>query len=150
MTTHFEYKGYLGSAEVDIDGGVLVGRLRFIPDIITYSAHTAGELEAAFREAVEDYLTACKEEGVEPDLPCKGSFNVRTGPERHRSAVLAARRHDMSLNEFVCGAIDSAIADRPESRKVEVTVRLSREEIGTTGASEDAPTWKSFNVSTQH
>ena len=109
MTNQFEYGGYIGSAEVDAENHVLFGRLLFIRDAIGYSAETVEGLESAFREAVDDYLAACAEEGSEPDVPCKGSFNVRVGPERHRKVALAARSQGLGLNEFVCVALDDAI-----------------------------------------
>ena len=119
MKSHFEYAGYLGSAEVDAENGVLFGRLLFIRDAIGYSASTVEGLEQAFREAVDDYLELCKEDGSEPDVPCKGSFNVRVGPERHREAAIAARRMDLGLNEFVCFAVDNAIQARTVVHKYE-------------------------------
>jgi predicted HicB family RNase H-like nuclease len=109
MTDHFEYAGYFGSAEVDSENGILFGRLLFIRDAIGYQAATVPELKVAFREAVDDYLAACKEEGSEPDVPCKGSFNVRVGPERHRKVAIAARVAGEGLNDFVVHALDSAL-----------------------------------------
>jgi predicted HicB family RNase H-like nuclease len=110
---HFEYKGYIGSAEVDVQGGALVGKLLYIRDTITYSATSVPELESAFHEAVDDYLATCAEEASEPDSPCKGSFNVRIGPERHRSVAIAALRMGVGLNDFVCKALDSVIQPAP-------------------------------------
>jgi len=104
-----EYKGYFGSAEVDVEGNALVGKLLFMRDVITYSAATAKGLQKAFREAVDDYLETCKELGTEPDTPCKGTFNVRIGPELHRQVALIARTKGMGLNEFVREALASAI-----------------------------------------
>src|ERR1700726_3887523 len=95
MNKQFEYQGYIGSAEVDIENGLLFGRLLFIRDAITYNAATVEELKDAFHEAVDDYLAACEEDGSEPDVPCKGSFNVRVGPERHRKVAIAARNQDV-------------------------------------------------------
>jgi predicted HicB family RNase H-like nuclease len=112
MNELLEYAGYIGSAEVDSENGVLVGRLLFIRDAIGYEADTVPALVSAFREAVDDYLAACKEDGTEPDVPCKGSFNVRVGPERHRKAAIAARNADVSLNDFVAKAIDNALEPR--------------------------------------
>jgi predicted HicB family RNase H-like nuclease len=106
VNSQFEYKGYVGSAEIDIEGKALVGKLLFIRDTITYSALVIEDLEAAFHEAVDDYLAACAEEGTEPDFPCKGSFNVRIGPELHRKVAIAARRQGVGLNEFVCFALN--------------------------------------------
>lgn len=103
-----EYKGYIGSADVDMEGGAIVGKLLFIRDTITYSSTDLAGLRAAFEEAVDDYLATCQELGDAPDQPCKGSFNVRVGAARHRDAALAARAAGMTLNEYICHALDQA------------------------------------------
>ncbi len=68
MSAVLEYKGYVGSVEADLANRVVVGRLLFIRDSIAYSAASMVGVEAAFREAVEDYLAMCAEEGDEPDV----------------------------------------------------------------------------------
>lgn len=108
MSNTLEYKGYIGSAEVDAENGILCGRLLFIRDAIGYHGATVDELRQAFHEAVDDYVAACAEHGDEPDVPCKGSFNVRVGSERHRTAALRARQKGIGLNEYVCAALDEA------------------------------------------
>jgi predicted HicB family RNase H-like nuclease len=105
----FEHRGYIGSAEVDVDGGVLFGKLLYIRDTITYHANTVEALRTAFQEAVDDYLATCAELGEQPDQPLKGSFNVRVGPERHRKMAIEARRKNMGLNDFVCWALDRTL-----------------------------------------
>ncbi|MDE2100644.1 MAG: type II toxin-antitoxin system HicB family antitoxin [Patescibacteria group bacterium] len=105
-----EYKGYIGSVEVDMEARVLVGRLLYIKDTIGYSGESLDSIEAAFRDAVDDYLDACAEAGEEPDVPCKGTFNVRVGPARHREANLDASRRGIGLNEWVCMAFDAFIS----------------------------------------
>jgi predicted HicB family RNase H-like nuclease len=65
MTSHFEYKGHFGSAEVDSENGVLFGRLLYIRDVIGYDASTVQELRIAFEEAVDDYLES-NSSGSEP------------------------------------------------------------------------------------
>lgn len=72
---------------------------------MTYEGQDAGNLKRAFREAVDDYLDMCEAEGRKPDVPLKGSFNVRPGRELHCRAMLYARREDMSLNAVVTGAL---------------------------------------------
>ena len=69
MTDQFEYKGYLGSAEIDIKGKALVGKLLFTRDVIAYSATTIEGLQKAFCEAVDEYLQTCEELGDTPDTP---------------------------------------------------------------------------------
>lgn len=111
MSNVFEYRGYLGSAEVDTEGRAIVGRLLFIRDIITYSASSVSEIEAAFKAAVDDYVATCEELGDEPDVPCKGNFNVRIPPELHRDISLLARSRKVKLNEFVYQALLIAAQD---------------------------------------
>ena len=106
---YYEYKGYYGSAEIDIESGDCHGRLLFIVDVIAYSAESGKELESAFHEAVDEYLEDCEELGKKPDLPCKGSFNVRVTPELHRDAAIYARANAMSLNSVVAKALQQLV-----------------------------------------
>ena len=105
MSNMLEYKGYLGSVEYSDEDEVLHGRLEFIRDLVTYEGADARSLKAAFREAVDDYLELCKAEGRKPDVPLKGSFNVRPGRDLHRRAMLLARRQGTNLNSIVSDAL---------------------------------------------
>lgn len=109
MKNCLEYRGYLGSTDFEDDGPVLVGKLLFIRDVITYSAETANGLVKAFHEAVDDYLETCEELGDTPDTPCKGTFNVRVGEKLHRDAAVVARNRGQTLNDFVCQALTNAV-----------------------------------------
>jgi predicted HicB family RNase H-like nuclease len=110
------YKGYLGSVEFDEEERIFYGRLAFIRALVSYEAKDAEGLVRAFHEAVDDYLAHCQEEGTPPERPLKGSFNVRTGPDLHRRAVVAASRAGMSLNAFVTRALETAVADEIEEQ----------------------------------
>lgn len=105
MTTLLEHKGYLGSIDYSDEDEVLHGRLEFIRDLVTYEGADAKSLKRAFQDAVDDYLDLCAETGREPDVPLKGSFNVRPGRELHRRAMLHARRHGTNLNTVVSDAL---------------------------------------------
>jgi len=74
---------------------------------VTYEGSDVKSLKAAFREAVDDYLALCAEEGRAPEKALKGSFNVRPGRDLHRRAMIAARRRDTSLNQIVTEALKS-------------------------------------------
>jgi predicted HicB family RNase H-like nuclease len=148
MTSHFEYKGHFGSAQVDSENGVLFGRLLYIRDVIGYDASTVQELRIAFEVAVDDYLDACSEKGIEPDTPCKGSFNIRIGPERHRSVALLARNKGLGLNEYVCWALDEVeAATRTVVHRHEVTVTDAREWVATTA---NGATWEVTSGTAKH
>jgi predicted HicB family RNase H-like nuclease len=107
--TYLRYKEYLGTIEPELKSNTLFGKLAFIRDTVTYEATTLKELDAEFRRSVDEYLLACEELGRNPQKPCKGSFNIRTGEELHREAVIAAE--GQSLNAFVCDAIREKIAN---------------------------------------
>lgn len=109
MAKMLEYKGYYGSIEASPEDGCLYGKLEFINALVNYEAETVPALETAFREAVDDYLADCAALGHEPEIPCKGSFNVRIGHEAHLRAAVAARERGMSLNDFTKQAIESLV-----------------------------------------
>ena len=97
MSTMLEYKGYLGSVEYSDEDEVLHGRLEFIRDLVSYEGKDAKGIKAAFQEAVDDYLELCEAEGRKPDVPLKGSFNVRPGRDLHRRAMFCNGGRRFSL-----------------------------------------------------
>ena len=105
MSTLLEYKGYFGSVEYSDEDEVFHGRLEFIRDLVTYEGSDAKGLKSAFQEAVDDYLALCSSESREPDVPLKGSFNVRPGRDLHRRAMIHARRKGLTLNTVVSDAL---------------------------------------------
>lgn len=105
----FAYKGYQGSSECSVEDECLFGRILFVRDLVTYEGETVAELEVAFREAVDDYLSTCAKLGKAPDKPFRGSFNVRVNPERHREIAVAAAQEGVSLNEWITEAVDERL-----------------------------------------
>ncbi|TBW35015.1 type II toxin-antitoxin system HicB family antitoxin [Azotobacter chroococcum] len=107
MKDLLQYKGYYGSIEASTEDNCLLGKLLFIRALVNYEGQTVAELQAAFREAVDDYLETCKAQGKgkEPEIPCKGSFNVRVGHELHLAASLAANRRCITLNDLTRQAL---------------------------------------------
>ena len=100
-----EYKGYLGTVEYDTQAKIFHGDIINTRDVITFQGTTVEEIERAFRDSIDDYVAWCKEEGVEPEKPYSGKFNVRVSPELHRQAAVAAKKMRVSLNSFVEKAI---------------------------------------------
>lgn len=105
MNKLMEYKGYLGSVEYSDEDEVLHGRLEFIRDLVVYEGEDARSIKTAFYEAVDDYIALCEAEGRKPDVPLKGSFNVRPGRDLHRRAMLYAERRGINLNTVVSDAL---------------------------------------------
>ncbi|WP_178841979.1 toxin-antitoxin system HicB family antitoxin [Spirochaetia bacterium] len=50
---------------------------------------------------MDDYLEWCKEDGVEPEKPYSGKFNVRLSQFFHSQVAIAAKKLNLSLNSFV-------------------------------------------------
>lgn len=145
----YEYKGYIGSAEVDTASGMLVGKLLFIRDSIGYSAESGKLLEAAFREAVDDYIAECVEHGDEPDVPCKGSFNVRIDADLHRRAAIAARKRQMTLNQLVGQAL-LAYCDSKTEHHTHVTVNVEQGQAVGIASAGVAPKWETLHGKRTH
>lgn len=105
------YKGYYGSVNFDADDLVFYGKLEFINSLISYEGETAKEIDAAFKEAVDDYVETCIARGIEPEKPFKGSLNIRIGRDLHEKAARIAKEIGCSsLNEFIKQALDHEIA----------------------------------------
>ena len=103
------YKGYLGTVEYDDQAKIFHGDIINTRDVITFQGTTVKEIERAFRDSIDDYLAWCKEDGVEPEKPYSGRFNVRLSPELHRQIAVIAKKKRVSLNSFVEKAITDEI-----------------------------------------
>jgi predicted HicB family RNase H-like nuclease len=105
-----EYKGYLGTVEYDPEAKLFHGDIINTRDVITFQGTTVAEIERAFKDSIEDYLTWCKEEGVEPEKPYSGRFNLRLPPELHKEVAVKAKKLKVSINSFVEKAIIGELA----------------------------------------
>ncbi|APC18151.1 antitoxin HicB [Pseudomonas frederiksbergensis] len=105
MSTMLQHRGYYGSIEASPEDNCLFGKLQFIRALVSYEGETVAELTQAFRAAVDDYLNTCTSLSQEPEVPCKGSFNVRIGHDLHLAASVAATRHSISLNDLTRKAL---------------------------------------------
>ena len=110
MKDMMRYKEYYGSVHYSDDDQVFHGKIEFIRSLVTYEGTDVKNLRAAFEEAVDDYLELCKEEGKEPETSFKGSFNIRTGPDLHRKAMLIAKLKGTNLNSVVTEALEKYIS----------------------------------------
>ncbi len=95
------YKGYVGVVEYDDENRVFSGSVVNVRTVITFQGSSVDELENEFRASVDDYLNWCKEDGIEPEKPYSGRFNVRFTPELHQRAAAGAKMLGISLNSFV-------------------------------------------------
>ncbi|MBQ3683713.1 MAG: type II toxin-antitoxin system HicB family antitoxin [Succinimonas sp.] len=104
-----KYKGYVGSVEFSEADNILYGKVQGIRSLISYEGTSVQELIEDFHGAVDDYLALCEEEGSEPEIPYKGSLNLRfKKPDTHRRAAIYAITHNQTLNSF----IDECVVER--------------------------------------
>jgi predicted HicB family RNase H-like nuclease len=94
------YKNYWARVEFDADDGIMVGHIAGINDIIGFHSDTVAGLQAAFNEAVDDYLESCARLGKQPDKPYSGKLMLRVSAETHAKAALAASISGKSLNQW--------------------------------------------------
>ena len=122
-----KYKGYEGTAEVDMDTMVCRGKILFIHDLVTYQAPDPVNLQKEFETAVDDYLETCEYLDREPQKPLKGSFNVRVSPELHKSAVMRAKEDGTSLNKVVARSMEAYLNGNSEVSH-NITINMPPEE----------------------
>ena len=95
------YKGYIGKVEYDDENHIFSGCVINVRSVITFQGTSVDELEDEFRASVDDYLAWCAEDGISPEKPYSGRFNVRLSPELHQQAATGAKLMGVSLNRFV-------------------------------------------------
>lgn len=98
MKDMMRYQDYFGSVHYGDEDRIFYGRIEFIRALVNYEGTDVTSLRGAFEEAVDDYLETCKTEGITPEKPFKGSFNVRVGAALHQRVAIAAAQRGMTLN----------------------------------------------------
>lgn len=104
-----KYQGYSGIVEYDSDGRIFTGEVIGLRSVITFQGRTADEIEASFRESIDVYLEMCKEDGVAPEKPYSGRFNLRISPELHRKIAQRAAVERKSLNDWVSETLNNSL-----------------------------------------
>ena len=102
------YNGYSARVAFDADDRIFVGHIAGIQDIVGFHGASVDELEAAFHEAVDDYLAACKKLKQAPNKPFSGRVMLRLPPELHARASAAAQVRGVSFNQWAAEVLDTA------------------------------------------
>lgn len=102
------YNGFAARVEFDAEDRIFVGHVAGIRDIVGFHGESVAELEAAFHEAVDDYIAACKKLGQTPDKPYSGRVMLRLPPEVHARASAAAQVQGLSFNQWAAQVLDTA------------------------------------------
>lgn len=106
-----EYKDYLAKLTLDTDDNIIVGHVFNTADIISFHGQTIEEAKSAFYDVIDSYLYSCKEENIEPSLPCSGKFSLRINPTLHKKLRDYAKMKHKSLNEFIVDLLEKDIAN---------------------------------------
>jgi len=102
------YKRYAARIEYSDEDGCLVGHIAGISDIVGFHGDSVEEMRAAFHEAVDHYLEACKARNVPPNKPYSGNIMVRVSPELHARVAMIASVKGKSINALATEALESA------------------------------------------
>ena len=102
------YKGYVAKVDIDVEEGILSGRVINIRDVIHFEADTLRQLQKEFQFSVDDYIAFCKEKGIKPEEPRSGKISLRVSPQIHSAAISAASLEGMSLNAWISKTIEKA------------------------------------------
>lgn len=110
MNNTVEYKGYVGTVEFLENENIFYGTVQGIRSLIQYQGDTANEFIEDFHAAVDQYLEICTSEGTAPEIPYKGSYNIRIKPELHKRLAIRAINENISLNQATENAIIAYLA----------------------------------------
>ena len=100
-----KYKGYIGKVSYDSHLKVFHGDVIGLNHVITFEGTNAKEIEQSFKDAIDDYLEMCEEEGIKPQKSFSGKFIVRLSPDLHEKLAFEAGLRNKSLNTFVVEAL---------------------------------------------
>ncbi|MEA1969903.1 MAG: type II toxin-antitoxin system HicB family antitoxin [Thermodesulfobacteriota bacterium] len=103
------YKNYVAQIKLNVEDGILVGRVINISDIIGFHGNTIAETIDSFHVAIDEYFADCKEKGLAPNKPCSGRFNLRIPPRLHSEFFIAAAKAGKSLNQWTIDALDQTL-----------------------------------------
>lgn len=98
------YKNYRADIEVDVQAGVLHGRVRDIQGVVTFEGQTVEEIEREFRRSIDVYLGFCQQVGQEPEQPIVGQIALPMTPDILKAASQAGKSVDCWVREVLTDA----------------------------------------------
>lgn len=117
---YLEYKGFHGTVHFSSEDAIFFGKISGVNDLVTFEGSSVKELQRAFEEAVEDYISLCEKEKIPVLKSMKGSFNIRISPDLHQRAAMVSSKQGVSLNQFVQKAIENSLANIPKATRKKV------------------------------
>ena len=104
------YRGYTACIEFDAEDSVLFGRVIGTSSLLLFECPDPANVEKTFHAAIDEYLKACEDAGIEPVKTYSGSFNVRVPKDVHARAAELAAKSGISLNALVAEALERELA----------------------------------------
>ena len=106
--TAMTHRGYSARVDFDARDNIFVGRVLGLRTIISFHGETVSGLRAAFRTAVDEFLSDSKERGLRPEKPASGKLMLRVPPQVHGAALIAAEAAGKSLNQWATEILEEA------------------------------------------
>ena len=103
-----KYRGYAARIEFDADDACFVGHIAGIQDVVGFHGESLDELNAAFTDAVEDYLETCRRINKQPQKPYSGNLMLRLPPEVHAAVATMAQLSGKSINQWAAEKLRKA------------------------------------------
>ncbi len=108
---YLEYKGYKGSVEYSKADDRLFGKvLGMSKDLILYEGDTISELRADFKAGIDNYISGCEAEGIEPRKPYSGVLNIRIPSEMHSRVAMLSGKMGITINGFIRNALENQLS----------------------------------------
>ena len=104
-----EYKGYAAKVEYSHGDGLFAGRIAGIKDIVSFHGSTVDELQKNFKEAVDDYVEFCEQEGMKPQRPYSGKLMLRIDPSLHAQIAKKAELDHVPINKWISGTLEKEL-----------------------------------------
>lgn len=104
------YKDYIGSVDFSEADNVFFGKIEGIGALVNYEGDSVEELRNAFKEAVDDYLIFCEDEGIIPEKSFSGKLDLDITPDLQMNVAALAKKAGMSINAFVRNVLERHVA----------------------------------------
>ncbi len=103
-----KHKGYIAKVEFDAEDRIFIGHIIGIKDVVGFHGESVEELEQSFKDAVDNYLDACKKLDQKPNKPYSGNLMLRIPAEVHAAVAVAAESDGKSINQWATSILESA------------------------------------------
>lgn len=104
------YKGFVGTVDYDEEDEIFYGKLVDVNAHVLYHGTSASDVQAAFEEAVDDYLDYCEETGHPPRKNLSETVELVLPSDLHRRLTDRAAAAGKSLNELASEVLEAHLS----------------------------------------